>query len=60
MAAKFQFEELSDTASARTLLHQGIRTNRTSHLLWLEASVESCGGRGLIVGTILWVESGGC
>lgn len=35
-AAKFQFEELKDPASARALLQQGIRANKTSHNLWLE------------------------
>ena len=39
MAAKFEFEELKDVSSARTLLQQGLRANPESKHLWLEVGL---------------------
>ena len=36
MAAKFEFEDLKDVASARALLQQGLRANSQDRLLWRE------------------------
>ncbi|XP_064406834.1 U3 small nucleolar RNA-associated protein 6 homolog [Halichondria panicea] len=36
MAAKFEFEDMKDMSSARSLLQQGLRTNPQSKHLWIE------------------------
>lgn len=39
MAAKFQFEDMKDVSSARSLLQQGLRVNPHSKHLWIEVCI---------------------
>ena len=44
MAAKFEFETMKNTSSARALLQQGIRANPDCKHLWTEVPIVWGGG----------------